>query len=282
MADTTRQTTRNTQVSESPWGWVAAALAAHSAWGLYPVLARYLQVESGLPTYSILVLGNLLVLITLGRYLWERTDRSILRQPIIWVFLVIVVIRATTNIASARYTLSIYVQLITQATPFLVIIMSTLLFREQLPRFTIPAVVLSVIGAVMMIGTEFGGGAADDPTRQDWLGVGLATVSVIALATYMVMVRRSVKHKISGEGLLFVQLIGIIVVSGVVSLLVGEDWTQYTRIGLLDWTVFLSFAFIVFLGANMGQIQAIRHIGAPFVSSMLATRLISALIFGWL
>ena len=62
----------------------------------------------------------------------------------------------------------------------------------------------------------------------------------------------------------------------------GEDWTQYTRIGATDWAIMLAFSFVVFLGANLGQIQAIRQLGAPFVSSLLASRLISALIFGGL
>jgi drug/metabolite transporter (DMT)-like permease len=282
VTDTTqkRPQAASNPVLQSQWGWVAAALGAHMAWGLYPVLARYLQTVSNLPTFSILLFGNVVVLVTIGRFLWKRTDIRILRLPIVWVFLAIVIVRATTNIASTRFTLAIYVQLITQATPFIVILMSTVFFRERVPRFTVPAVVLSVIGAVMMIGTDFGGGVANDPTRQDWLGVGLAAASVVALATYMVMVRRSVKHAISGEALLLVQLVGIIIVSGGMSVGLGEGWKRYLEMGGMDWAVLLFFTFAVFLGANLGQIQAIRHIGAPFVSSLLASRLVSALIFG--
>jgi drug/metabolite transporter (DMT)-like permease len=286
VAQTTREqpTALASKRSNMQWTWVSIALGAHAAWGLYPVLARYLQTESLLPTFSILALGNLFVLLTAGRYLWRNTELSAFRMPLLWLFGLIVVLRATTNIASARYTLSIYVQLITQATPFIVILMSTLLFREKLPRFTIPAVILSVIGAVLMVGSDFGGGVANDPTRQDWLGVGLAMTSVIMLSTYMVLVRRTVTTatNISGEALLLVQLVSIIVVTGAMSLFRGEDWTQYTRIGATDWAIMLAFSFVVFLGANLGQIQAIRQLGAPFVSSLLASRLISALIFGGL
>lgn len=279
MTDTTKQ---SAAVDDgSPWLWIAASLAAHASWGLYPVLARYLQTISNLPTFSILVTGNLVVLVFLSRYLIRRTNASVFRLPIVWVFGFIVVLRAATNIASTRYTLSIYVQLVTQATPFIVILLSTLVFREKLPRFTIPAVTLALIGAVLMIGTNFGA-VTDDPTRRDWLGVGLAFFSVLMLATYMVLVRRTVKHHVSGEALLLVQLIAIIGISSVMSVLVGENWEQYLRLGVTDWTVFFVFTFLVFLGANLWQIQAIQHIGAPFHSSMLASRLISALIFGWL
>lgn len=279
VTDTTKQAAVTDDTSQ--WLWIAASLAAHASWGVYPVLARYLQTISNLPTFSILVAGNLVVLVFLSRYLLRHTDRSVLRQPIVWAFGLIVMLRAVTNIASTRFTLSIYVQLVTQATPFLVILLSTLVFREKLPRFTIPAVTLALIGAVLMIGSNFGA-VPDDPTRRDWLGVGLAFFSVMALATYMVLVRRTVKHHIRGESLLLIQLITIISISSIMSLIVGEDWGQYLRLGVTDWAIFFVFTFLVFLGANLWQIQAIQHIGAPFHSSMLATRLVSALIFGWL
>ncbi len=280
MTDTT-QTESAVKDNQSLWLWVGASLAAHTAWGSYPVLARYLQTVSDLPTFSILTLGNFLVLITLGYRLINKTDLNLFRQPIMWLFGLIVAIRATTNIASTRYTLSIYVQLVTQATPFIVILLSTLIYREKLPRFTIPAVTLALLGAVMMIGTDFAG-ISNDPSRQDWLGVGLAFVSVCALSYYMVLIRRSATYKITAEALLLLQLVVIVIISGIMSSMLDEDWSQYMRINALDWTIFLLFTFVVFLGANLWQIFAIQHIGAPFHSSLLAMRLVSSLVFGWL
>jgi len=104
--------------------------------------------------------------------------------------------------------------------------------------------------------------------------------SVVMLSSYMVMVRRTVKHRIRAEALLFLQLLVIVVVCGGISVGIGEDWTRYGEIGAVDWIVFFVFTFVVFLGANLGQIQAIQHIGAPAVSTMLSTRLASALVFG--
>ena len=265
----------------TPWGWVGISLAAHTAWGSYPVLARFLQIEGGVPTFSLLMVANLIVLVFLARSLLHHTDANVMRLPIVWLFALIVILRATTNIASTRFTLSIYVQLVTQATPFAVILLSTALFREKLPRFTIPAVTLALIGAVLMIGTNFGS-IPDAPPRRDWLGVGLAIFSVMMLATYMVLVRRTTQNSVSSETLLLIQLVVIVVVSGAMSLLLREDWGQYTQMRPLDWAMLLTFAFGVFMGGNLGQIQAIRHLGAPFYSSMLASRLVSALIFGWL
>ena len=81
----------------------------------------------------------------------------------------------------------------------------------------------------MMIGTDFAG-ITNDPTRQDWLGVGLALVSVCALAYYMVLIRRSTTYKITAETLLLLQLVVIVIISGVVSGILAEDWGQYLRI----------------------------------------------------
>jgi drug/metabolite transporter (DMT)-like permease len=245
------------------------------------VLVRYLQAVGNLPTFSILVVASFAVLVVMGRYLMQHTDARTYRQPLFWVFGLIVVMRSVTNVASARFTLSIYVQLITQATPFIVILFSTLLFREKIPRFTLPAVSIALVGALMMIGTGFGS-VADDPTRRDWLGVSLAVTSVILLGMYMVLVRRSVRHSISGESLLLIQMVGILIFSGVMTLVVREDWGRYANLDMTGWVVLGLYVFLVFLGGNLGQIHAIRHIGASFHSTMLASRLISAFIFGWL
>lgn len=282
MANPT-QTLSKTTSTDASWLWISASLAAHASWGIYPVLGRYLQTVSNLPTFSILLLGNLIVLVVLGRYLIANTNMAVFRRKMVWVFAFIVIIRAVTNIVSARLTLSIYVQLVTQATPFFVIFFSTIFFKEKLPRFTIPAITIATLGALMMIGPNFGT-APDDPTRRDSLGVTMALISVVALAMYMVLVRQTNTKTapVSSEALLLIQLIAICLVSSGATLTFNEDWTQYTRIGIADWAVFLTFTFLVFLGANLWQIQAIQHIGAPLHSSMLASRLISALIFGWL
>ena len=46
--------------------------------------------------------------------------------------------------------------------------------------------------------------------------------------------------------------------------------------------MFALFAFGVLLGANLAQIRSIQQLGAPLVSSMMASRLISALVVGGL
>jgi drug/metabolite transporter (DMT)-like permease len=75
-----------------------------------------------------------------------------------------------------------------------------------------------------------------------------------------------------------VQVLTLACATTPLSFLVGEDWSRWWTIGTTDWLVFGAFSFGVLLGANMVQIGALRHLGAPLVSTLMAWRLVSALI----
>lgn len=260
------------------WAWVAAALFAHTSWGAYPVLARYLQTVSGLPSMALLALGNLLALVAFAPFVLGRIDRRFLRSRAIWGFTLVVVLRAITNVLSARFTLAVYVQLITLMTPLVVALLSAALFREKLPPYTWPAIAVSLVGSLLMMSGDIGGhGLSLALSGGDLLGIGLATVSMLSLSFYMILVPRTVKDAVPGEAVLLVQLIALTTTSGAISLLIGEDWGRYGALGIADWAVFLAFVLFVLLGANLGQIAALRHLGAPMVSSTMAWRLVATL-----
>lgn len=262
------------------WPWMVAALAAQTSWGAYPVLARYLQTVSRLPSMSILALGNGVALLLVTLLLWSRIEWRTLRTPLLLLFALIVVGRGVTNFLAARFTLSIYVQLITQLTPFLVALLSTAVFHEALPRYTGRALILCLLGAVLMMSGNIGVAVGSGIGRNDWLGIGLAAFSSLLLASYMLIVRRSsdANVHIPGETLWLVQLFSLSFASGVISLLVGEDLGRWTTLAPFDWLIFAAIVLGVFVGANAGQISAIRHLGAPMVSSILSWRLVSALV----
>lgn len=266
---------------DSQWTWVFVALLAHTGWGAYPVFARYLQTVSRLPSMSLMALGNLVPLIIVSFTILPRIDKRVFRSRFLWMIAVVIVLRATTNLLATRYTLSIYVQLITQMTPFLVALLSTVLLREKLPRYTGRAITLCLAGAIMMMGSDIGQ-TVMQPTadRIDGLGIGLALVSSLILATYMILVRRTVSRRVPGEAVLVVHLTSLLISGTVISLLLGETWQQWRAIGLADWLIFAGFSLGVLLGANLGQISSLRHLGAPLVSSLLAWRLVSALVVG--
>jgi len=268
-----------TQRQELSWGWVMAALGAHTGWGAYPVLARYLQTVSHLPSMSLLAVGNALVLTVLGVTVLRRMELSVFRSPVLWVFPLIVVSRSVTHLLATRFTLAIYVQLITLMTPFLVALISTTFFREPLPRYTGRAITLSLVGALLMMSGDFSqSGVRPVLTPTDGWGIGLALVSSLFLAMYMIIVRRTVQHQVPAETVFVVQLAAIVGITGVLSLLVGEDWSRWGAMGVADWLVFAAFTLGVLVGANLGQIGALRRLGAPLVSSLLPWRLVSALV----
>jgi drug/metabolite transporter (DMT)-like permease len=228
---------------------------------------------------TLLAVANILTLLVLARPLLRRVDWTMFRSPFIWLLMLVVAGRAPTNILSARFAMAIYVQLVTLATPFLVVLLGALLFREPIPRYTRRAVLLSSFGSLLMLSSGSGplGLLQIRPTPSDWLGMALALVSITFLALYMLLIRRSAQHNLSAEGVFGVQLVVISIEATGLSLLAGEDWSRWLALSPRDWGVFALFTLGVFLGANVANISALRRLGAPFVSSMLGWRLVSTL-----
>ncbi len=260
------------------WSGMGIALLAHTGWGAYPVLARYLQTVSDLPSMALLGLGNLIALAVYLPFVWRRVDKRILRSTLIWGFALVVVLRAMTNVLAARFTMAIYIQPITLMTPLFVALLSAGLFREPLPPLTWSATVLSLLGALLMMSGDISAaGVTFALTPSDWIGIALATASALCLAIYMILVPRTVKHAVPGDAVLLMQLVTLTIISTVVSLLLGEEWMRFTALTPADWGVFVAFVFGVLLGANLGQIISLRRLGAPLVSSVMAWRLIATL-----
>ena len=283
MAQQKAQHKAGKAVESRKWPWVAAALAAHTAWGAYPVLARYLQTISLLPSMSLLTVGTIVAFFGLVLLTRPRVEISFFRSRLAWAFMIVLAIRVISNLLAARFTLAIYVQLITLMTPFLVTLLSATLLRDRIPPYTGRAIIIATIGALLLMSGGIGGnGSGFSLVTNDWLGIGLALTGSLALALYMILIRRSRRSSISGEGMLLIQLTTILIISLPISLILGEDWGRWRQLQATDWLVFGAFTVVVLLGANLGQISALRHLGAPMVSSLLAWRLVSALFFATL
>jgi drug/metabolite transporter (DMT)-like permease len=266
------------------WPWITISLAAHTAWGAYPVLARYLQTVSRLPSMTILVAGSAVALAALlagsrAGLIRLPLERRWFRSRLIWFFVLVIATRAITNLLAARFTLAIYVQLVTLMTPFLVVLLSATLLRDRIPPYTGRAITLALIGALLMMSGDISDtGQVLALTAGDALGISLALISSLTLALYMLLIRRSLRHRIPGETMLLVQLLSVFAVSLLLSLLLGDDWGRWGQLQAGDWLIFFTFALGVFLGGNLGQIAGLRHLAAPMVSSLLAWRLVSALV----
>lgn len=264
------------------WLWYSAALIAHTGWGIYPVLGRYLQTVSDLPSMSVLVLGGLPMTLWLFAVVLPRNGWQIYAAPSLWLFGLVTVLRSITNILSQRYTLAIYVQVIGLLTPFLVVLLSRLALKERTPRFTLPALFLSTLGALLMMTQPGAQGLTVALTASDWLGIGLALASSSFLAMYMILVRRTTHTRASGAAVLAFQTVLIQISALGLSLLWGEAWERWREIGPQDWAVFAAYALLVVVVANGLQIAAIRRLGASMVSSMMGWRLVATLSVGML
>ncbi len=257
------------------------ALLSHIGWGAYPVLSRYLQTVSQVPSFSLLALGNFVILLITLITIGPRLDRQVFRIPAFWFFGATVVLRGVTNLLAARYTLAIYVQLITQMTPFIVALLSRTFLHDPLPRYTLTAITLCTAGGLLMMSGDISrAGISLSLTRDDYLGLGMAFCSSLALAVYMLSVRRATRYHISSEALLLMHVLSLGLFSLLTSFALAEDWTRWGQIGWVDWLVFAGFSLGVLWGSNLLQIRSLDRLGAPLVSSLLATRLVSALLFG--
>lgn len=265
------------------WVWMLVSLGAHTAWGVYPVLGRYLQTVSHIPSMALLVVGYLPMVFVLALYVIPRHGWSLFAARGMWLFALVVVVRSITNILATRYTLAIYVQMITLLTPFLVALLNALFLHEPMPKYTLHATVLSFVGSVLMVGGNLGAAGLTFALRPtDWLGIGLASCSALFLAFYMLAVRNTVKVGTSGAVVLVFQSVAIFASALPISLLIGEDWGRWLHLGSTDWLVMAAYTVFVLFGANGLQIAALRHLGAATVSSIMGWRLVSTLILSLL
>ena len=108
--------------------WLLAALLGHSAWGVYPVLARYLQLDADLPGMTLLMVANGSALLVMAVVVWWRGELHQLLVRAGWLVAVFAALRAITNVLAARYAPAAQVTLIGLLTPPLVAVLGRVWF----------------------------------------------------------------------------------------------------------------------------------------------------------
>jgi drug/metabolite transporter (DMT)-like permease len=172
------------------------------------------------------------------------------------------------------------VQLIYLLTPFMVAILGALFFGEPTPPFTYPALMLSSIGAALTLVADWSHVWAGFSGR-DFLGLGVALVSMLALALYFQLVRRSSRRE-AGRGLIMVQQgLAMVVTYAFLTTVSGEDWTAWTRLSPAGWATVAWVLVVVFAFGNLLQVTALGGANAALVTSLMPLRLVSAIAVGW-
>ncbi len=265
----------------SAWPYVWLGVLAHLVWGSYPVLAKRAVAE--VPKFSLLLLASLMTLLV-GIILLRQSERqtaariwSVLRQePVLWALAVVVAARAVTNIWSISLTRAMWVSLINILTPFPVALLGVWFFGESTPRYTYPALLVSTVGATLMlvenwsrIGIDFSG--------RDGLGLLMAASSTLLLALYMQLVRRSHLRNVTHGLILTQQAAAMSLAFAILTLLGREDWRQWTTVSTGGLLAALGAIWIAQVGGNFLQIKAVSGANPALVTSLMALRLVSAL-----
>ncbi len=258
-------------------------MLGHTAWGIYPVLARYLQLEANIPGLTLLTIANGFAMLVMFVVVAVRGEFRQLTIRAGWLVALFAMLRAVTNVLAARYAPAAQVTLIGLLTPLLVVIMGRLWFHDPAPPKTGIVLTLSLLGAVVMLS-----GDIQDPTfwqmggDSSWVGIVLALVSSVMLALYMLSVRRTSGYGISSEATFLLQLIAVVGTSIPLSYLIGERFDGLSTLMPVHWLWLIVFSVCIVIGANILQVYTLRKLGASLVTAVQAWRLpVSAIVAGF-
>lgn len=281
--DNTPENTKTEHDEQSAhWLWFVVALLAHSGWGIAPVFSRYFQVVLGLPGMSLLAVFSLPLFLAFFIYTLPKYGTKFLRSPTLWLIAWLHTFRVASNMLAARFTEATFIQLIGLTTPFMVVILSWAILREQAPKYTKRAIFLTFIGAVLVVSADVGAsGLSFDLTRSDLIGMSFAVAVTIFLSLYMIMIRKGAKANLPPTQMLIFQGGFMIIPTTIASLALGEDWSKWLSITPQTALLVALFTLVVTVLSNTFNINAIARIGAPAVSSLMPWRLIVTLILAW-
>jgi len=262
--------------------WVAFAIISHTAWGGYPVLARYLQNTHHIATMSLSAMTNILAVGILLILMARSIDLRVIGIKETLLFAMIVVSRGLLNLYAARLTFATNVQLFSLLAPFVVAFLSKTFLKEALPKHTGLALCLSLLGSVLMIfGASNVKGATKTPGSSNWLGILLSIIGGILLAFLMLAIKHAAKKGASAETLAFVQFAALAVCMSGGSLAIGENWKPWLSLPPSGIAAYLAFALIVLLLGTILQNNSVKHLGAATYSTIQAWRLTSTIAFSW-
>jgi drug/metabolite transporter (DMT)-like permease len=254
------------------------ALYAHTSFGLYVVLVKYLM--GYLPAFGMLAVtfgaGALTICIVARRrihwdQLWSRG---------VWLLSFIMVARSITKLLAVQHTLASYVQLIDLMVPFLTPIFAYFLLKESMPSGTIPALLATSLGSFLVITINPLQARLPNGT-SDLIGIGLAFVSALAMTLGVVFTRQLSTRQIGPFTLFSQQLIVLSPTYALLSISNGESWRPFLNLTGSGWMVFVAFGLITISGGLI-QVLSISRTRAVLFSTLLSWRLVVAVVGAWI
>jgi drug/metabolite transporter (DMT)-like permease len=273
----------NQETTTSTWALnantIGLALFAHSGFGLYVVLVKYLL--DYLPRFGMLAAAFSLavpVAFLVARHHWGWRD---FWSGEVWVLCGLVAMRSVSKLLAVQFTLASYVQLIDLSVPFFTAIIAALLLQESVPSKTLTALGVTGLGSFLVItvnplAIQLPNGAAD------LLGVALALVSSLMMASGVVYTRYLTNKRLNPAGVFFQQVFSTAVVYILLSLLNAESWQPFTSLSASAWAVFALLTVFGLIGGGLSQVFAISRINTTLFSTLLSWRLVAAIGLGWI
>jgi drug/metabolite transporter (DMT)-like permease len=163
-----------------------------------------------------------------------------------------------------------------------VALISKLWLRDPVPRYTVPALSLSLLGCTMMLASDLFGTDELNVT-ENAIGMALALVSCFFLAAHLTYTRYLGKQGIVGGDIYVSQFILTMLTAPLISLAVGEDWNDWvTAVTFpVGWLLLAACVFVFVIG-NITQQHAINALkSATLVSAVQPWRLIVTLVLGF-
>ncbi len=257
---------------------IVLAILAHTGFGLYVVLVKYL-IEY-LPRFGLLAAAfgaavPVTFLVARRNWSWSK-----FRSTETWLLCGIVVIRSVTKLLAVQFTLATYVQLIDLSVPFFTPIIAALLLREAMPSRTWTALGVTGLGSFLVVTVDPFDIQLPNGTA-DLVGVTFALVSSLTMAFGVVYTRYLTVRRLSPAGIFFQQVFATATTYGVLSMLTDENWQPFMSLSTSIWAVFALFILLAIIGGGLSQVFAISRINATLFSMLLSWRLVVAVGLGW-
>jgi len=250
------------------------ALIAHTLFGAYVVLARYLF--RSFPPFALLATTFGLGLLVMWPALSRRLVRADLFKSVLWVLAAVAVIRSVTKMVAVQYTLATTVQLIDLTAPIFTSILAWLVLRERMPPRTIVTLLATSLGAYLVITTD-----PFNPTLpnglSDLIGIALALASSISMAMLIVLTGYLSRGPSNPANIYVQQTLALVATYVVLSIVGGEAWVPGAKNVSDEWLLLVTFVVVVTAGAWF-NIVAIAKSNTILFSVLLSWRLVIAIV----